>query len=29
MYRFRENNDRKVWSDLFWFAKDQHWVEIK
>ena len=32
MYRFRENDNREVWSDrklLFWFAKDQHWAEIK
>ena len=32
MYRFRENDNREVWNDrklLFWFAKDQHWVEIK
>ena len=29
---FTGNNDRQVWSDrklLFWFTKDQHWVEIK
>ena len=29
---FTGNNNRKVWSDkkfLFWFAKDQHWMEIK
>ena len=29
---FTENNNREVWSDiklLFWFAKDQHWVEMK
>ena len=29
---FTENNNHKVWSAtkfVFWFAKDQHWVEIK
>ena len=28
---FTENDNQEVWSDsklLFWFAKDQHWVEI-
>ena len=32
MYRFRENDNREVWSDrklLSWFAKDQQWVEVK
>ena len=29
---FTENDNHKVWSDrklLFWFAKDQRWMEIK
>ena len=29
---FTENGNHKVWNDrklLFWFAKDQHWMEIK
>ena len=29
---FTENDNHEVWSDkkrLFWFAKDQHWMEIK
>ena len=29
---FTENDNHEVWSDrkvLFWFAKDQYWLEIK
>ena len=29
---FTQNDNHEVWSAtklLFWFAKDQHWVEIK